>query len=104
MILNGDSVLGAAGFETNGELVIKRIVNRSGKNRIYLNGSLAPLAVLADIGSFLVHIYGQHEHHTLLQPETHLNLLDAFADIANRTRINVDPRLPDLYLIPNEEN
>ena len=29
-----------------------------------------------------MHIYGQHEHHTLLQPETHLNLLDAFADLA----------------------
>jgi len=66
--------------------VIKRIVNRSGKNRIYLNGSLAPLAVLADIGSFLVHIYGQHEHHTLLQPETHLNLLDAFADMGALAR------------------
>ena len=66
----------------NGELVIKRIVNRSGKNRIYLNGSLCPLTLLAEIGSFLVHIYGQHEHHTLLQPETHLNLLDAFADMA----------------------
>ena len=28
-----------------------------------------------------MHIYGQHEHHSLLQPETHLNLLDAFADV-----------------------
>ena len=30
-------------------------------------------------------------------------LPDVFADIANRTRIDVDPRLPDLYLIPNHE-
>ena len=81
-----ENKLGAAGFETNSDLVIKRIVNRSGKNRIYLNGSLAPLALLADIGSFLVHIYGQHEHHTLLQPETHLNLLEAFADMAALAR------------------
>lgn len=72
-----------AGFTADGELVIKRILNRSGKNRIYLNGSLCPLNVLADIGGSLVHIYGQHEHHTLLQPETHLNLLDAFADLAD---------------------
>jgi DNA repair protein RecN (Recombination protein N) len=36
------------------------------------------LAVLAQAGALLVHIYGQHEHHTLLQSETHLNLLDAF--------------------------
>jgi DNA repair protein RecN (Recombination protein N) len=67
-----------AGFGNNGDLVIKRILNRSGKNRVYLNGSLCPLAVLADVGGSLVHIYGQHEHHVLLQSETHLNLLDAF--------------------------
>ena len=72
-------LLSEAGFETDGELVIKRILSRSGRNRIYLNGSLCPLAVLAQAGALLVHIYGQHEHHTLLQSETHLNLLDAFA-------------------------
>ncbi|MBM2805771.1 MAG: recombination protein RecN [Deltaproteobacteria bacterium] len=78
-----EAKLAEAGFAAEGELVIKRILNRSGKNRIYLNGSLCPLTVLADIGGSLVHIYGQHEHHTLLQPETHLNLLDAFADLAD---------------------
>jgi DNA repair protein RecN (Recombination protein N) len=78
--------LSEAGFEANGELVIKRVVNRSGKNRIYLNGSLCPLGLLAETGSSLVHIYGQHEHHTLLQPETHLNLLDAFADLTQATQ------------------
>jgi len=76
-----ESKLGEAGFEIEGELVIRRILNRSGKNRIYLNGSLCPLGLLAEVGTSLVHIYGQHEHHTLLQPETHLNLLDAFADL-----------------------
>jgi DNA repair protein RecN (Recombination protein N) len=78
-----ESKLSEAGFETNGELVIRRILNRSGKNRIYLNGSLCPLGLLAEVGSSLVHIYGQHEHHSLLQPETHLNLLDAFADLGD---------------------
>ena len=73
--------LSEAGFDIDGELVIKRILNRSGRNRIYLNGSLCPLSLLAQVGTSLVHIYGQHEHHTLLQPETHLNLLDAFADL-----------------------
>src|ERR671930_2490285 len=40
-----------AGFENNGELVIKRILSRSEKNRIYINGSLCPLGRLAEIGS-----------------------------------------------------
>jgi len=77
-----ESKLHDAGFETAGELVIKRILNRSGKNRIYLNGSLCALGLLAEVGASMVHIYGQHEHHTLLQPETHLILLDAYADLA----------------------
>jgi DNA repair protein RecN (Recombination protein N) len=73
--------LSEAGFDIDADLVIKRILNRSGKNRIYLNGSLCPLSLLAQIGASLVHIYGQHEHHTLLQPETHLSLLNAFAEL-----------------------
>ncbi len=76
------SLLGDAGFQLDEELVIKRVLSRSGKNRIYLNGSLCPLSLLAQAGASLVHIYGQHEHHTLLQAETHLNLLDAFAGVA----------------------
>src|SRR5262245_21985747 len=77
-----ENKLADGGFADEGELVIKRVVNRSGRNRIYLNGSLCPLGLLAEVGGSLVHIYGQHEHHTLLQPETHLNLLDAFAELA----------------------
>ncbi|MBM4298048.1 MAG: DNA repair protein RecN, partial [Deltaproteobacteria bacterium] len=50
--------LAEGGFEGDGELVIKRILNRSGKNRIYLNGSLCPLNLLAEVGAALVHIYG----------------------------------------------
>ena len=76
-----ESQLKDSGFEADGELVIKRVLSRSGKNRIYLNGSLCPLGVLALAGGSLVHIYGQHEHHTLLQAETHLSLLDAFANV-----------------------
>jgi DNA repair protein RecN (Recombination protein N) len=73
--------LSSAGFDAEEEIVIKRIVSRSGKNRIYLNGSLAPRNVLAEIGPSLVQIYGQHEHQTLLQPESHLSLLDGFAEL-----------------------
>jgi DNA repair protein RecN (Recombination protein N) len=71
-----------AGYGANDELIIRRVVSRSGKNRIYLGGSLCPLNLLSEIGPSIVHIYGQHEHHTLLKPETHLGLLDAFGGIS----------------------
>jgi DNA repair protein RecN (Recombination protein N) len=68
------------------ELVIRRIISRAGKNRVYLNGSVCPLTVLADIGANLVHVYGQHEHHTLTKAETHLSLLTAFGGLEDKSR------------------
>ncbi len=69
--------LETAGCEVEDELVLKRIVSRGGRNRIYLNGSLSPLSLLSNVGGGLIHIYGQHEQHTLRRTDTHLGLLDA---------------------------
>jgi DNA repair protein RecN (Recombination protein N) len=76
-----------AGFDARDELVVKRILSRVGRNRIYINGSLCPLSLLSEVGSALVHIYGQHEHHTLLQPETHLTLLDGVVAVREQTEL-----------------
>lgn len=75
-------VLREAGFDLEDELLIKRQFSRSGRNRIYLNGSLATLGQLSEIGRLLVTIHGQHESQSLLRPEFHLTLLDAFAGCA----------------------
>jgi len=76
--------LADSGFEAPGrELLVRRALARSSRNRIHLNGTLATLAVLEAIGDSLIRVYGQHEHHTLRQSETHLGLLDAFADHAD---------------------
>jgi len=71
-----------AGLEADSELLIKRSISRSGKNRIFINGGMATLALLGDLARRLVNIYGQHESQTLLKPENHLVLLDAYAGSA----------------------
>jgi len=71
--------LESAGFDCQDELLVKRSISRSGKNRIFLNGSMGTLALLGDITRCLINIYGQHESQTLLRPENQLTLLDAFA-------------------------
>jgi DNA repair protein RecN (Recombination protein N) len=79
----GDAVrqrLEAAGIAPADEMLVRRAVSRAGRNRVRLNDSLATLAVLESIGEALMRVYGQHEHHTLRQAETHLGLLDAFGD------------------------
>lgn len=73
-----------AGYEEEEELVIKRSITRSGKNRVYLNGSLCPLGFLSEVGSHLIHIYGQHEHQALLRSETHIGLLDAYGGLEEK--------------------
>ena len=63
------------------EIIVRRILSRSGKNRSYLNGQLAPLQTIQDIGQQLVDIHGQHDQQSLLLPKTQLKLLDAFGNL-----------------------
>ncbi|WP_303720809.1 DNA repair protein RecN [Malonomonas rubra] len=69
------------GLENDDELLVRRIVARSGKNRVFVNGSAVPLGQLRNLTSRLVNIYGQHEHQNLQRTETHLMLLDDYAGL-----------------------
>jgi DNA repair protein RecN (Recombination protein N) len=78
-ILDG---LAETGVECNGELLVKRTVSRSGRNRVFVAGGLSTLAALADLSARLINIYGQHESQTLLRPDNHLLLLDGFSSLS----------------------
>ncbi|MGF1470055.1 MAG: DNA repair protein RecN [Sandaracinaceae bacterium] len=69
-----------AGLEAGSELLVRRVVSRSGRSRAYLNGRLATAGQLATLSGGLVDISSQHEHHTLVDPSTHLAYLDAFGE------------------------
>jgi DNA repair protein RecN (Recombination protein N) len=63
------------------DLVIKRMLSRSGRNRILVNGRLATVSMLATITETLVNICGQHEHQVLLQRDSHIDILDEFGEL-----------------------
>ncbi len=63
---------------SDGELIIRRVVSRSGRNKVFLNGAQATVAQLKTAGEALVDIHGQHESQTLINPVTHLPFLDRF--------------------------
>ncbi|ETX03255.1 MAG: hypothetical protein ETSY1_00635 [Candidatus Entotheonella factor] len=65
-------------------LLLKRVVHKKG-SRCYVNTHLATLTMLQDIGQHLVDILGQHHHHTLIQRDQQLGLLDAFGKLTNET-------------------
>ena len=60
------------------EVIVRRILSRSGRHRIYLNGNLVPLHMLQRLAGTLVDIHGQHDQQSLLSANTQLDLLDAF--------------------------
>ena len=74
-----------AGFEVETtephELIVRRELSSSGRNRVFINNQLATQAFLKRIGHYLVDIHGQGEQQTLFEPSTHLEILDEYAEI-----------------------
>lgn len=75
-----DELLDSLGINHEDEiLIISREIHRNGRNTIRVNGELINTMTLRKIGAGLVDIQGQNEHQQLMQPETHLGMLDQFA-------------------------
>ena len=71
-------------FEHGGaELVVRREVTSQGRSRSFINGALATAAALRDLSARLVELHGQHEHQALLDPLTHLPLVDEYAELTD---------------------
>jgi DNA repair protein RecN (Recombination protein N) len=76
------STLEAAGLPpADGEEVfIRRVIQRGGRSRTYVNGALTTAARLAELGALLVDLSGQHQHQGLVDPGRHLDILDVFGE------------------------
>jgi DNA repair protein RecN (Recombination protein N) len=74
-------MLKAGGLEQAHDLILRREVSAKGQGRCFVNDSPVTLAFLKDLGDHLVDLHGQHEHQSLLRPETHIELLDDFGSL-----------------------
>jgi DNA repair protein RecN (Recombination protein N) len=63
------------------ELIIRREITIQGRSRSFINGALATAVALRDLSRRLVELHGQHEHQALLDPSTHLLLIDEYAGL-----------------------
>ncbi|OGW33899.1 MAG: DNA repair protein RecN, partial [Nitrospirae bacterium GWC2_56_14] len=93
-------LLGEQGIEMEAgeDLIIRRVLATSGKNKVYINGSLANLATLSALGATLADIHGQHEHQSLLSLERQMEMLDSFGslDALRETLFQAYRRLQDI--------
>jgi DNA repair protein RecN (Recombination protein N) len=69
-----------------GRLLLRRVVDRGGRSRAFINGRAAMLNQLREIGDKLVDIHGQHAHQSLLRPAMQRQVLDAHAGLAALAR------------------
>ena len=65
----------------DGACLMRRVVDRAGRSRGFVNGRAVTLAQLREAGELLIEIHGQHQHQSLLRPPTQRDLLDAYGEL-----------------------
>jgi DNA repair protein RecN (Recombination protein N) len=65
-----------------GRLLLRRVVERGGRSRAFINGTSATVQQLGEASEWLVDIHGQHAHQSLVRPAAQRELLDAHAGLA----------------------
>lgn len=65
-----------------GLVLLRRVIDKSGRSRAFVNGRPATLGQLREAGEWLVDVHGQHAHQSLLKAEAQRTLLDAHAGLA----------------------
>jgi DNA repair protein RecN (Recombination protein N) len=74
------SVLAEQEIDCDDELILRRVINKDGRSRAYVNGSSVPAQLLRSLGECMVDIHGQHAHQSLLKAEVQRDLLDEFGN------------------------
>jgi DNA repair protein RecN (Recombination protein N) len=74
-------------------VMLRRVVDSTGRSRAFINGTPATLVQLREVGEMLVDIHGQHAHQLLMRPDaqrelfdTHAGLLDTAQKVARAHR------------------
>jgi len=63
------------------ELLLRRVIYADGRSRAFINGTPATMQQLKELGEFLVDIYSQNAHHSLLKSATQRQILDEFGGL-----------------------
>lgn len=67
-------------LENDDECIVRRVVNKDGRSKAYINGCAVTLQQIRSAGEMLIDIHGQHEHQSLMRRDIQRRLLDDFSD------------------------
>ena len=68
-----------SGQENYAELILRRVIYADGRSRAFINGVASTAAQLKELGEYLIDIYSQNAHHSLLKTTAQRQILDEFA-------------------------
>ena len=68
------------GLDSDGECLLRRVVQSNGRSKAFINSTPVPLSSLRELGEMLVDLHGQHEHQSLQKSKVQRQLLDASLD------------------------
>ncbi len=66
--------------DEQGYLIIRREINRSGRNKCWINQNLTNLSLLQEVGNYLIDLHGQHSHQYLLDSSRHIDIIDSLGE------------------------
>ena len=66
------------GYPYEDEIIVKRVIYKSGKSKSFLNHQSCPLSTLVDFSKKFIDLVGQFENQKLLSREYQIQLLDSF--------------------------
>lgn len=91
------SLLVENGIEYDGNLILRRTLSSDGKSRAWINDTPVSIKTLKQIGDELVEIHGQFANHTLLNPASHRDALDAFGIVHDKEYLSLLNRVHKTY-------
>ncbi len=68
------------------EIIFRRELKLKGTSRCFVNDTPASVSIVKELGDLLVDFHGQHDHQSLLRPETHLQQIDIAGGTENIRR------------------
>ncbi len=65
-------------FSPSEDLTLRRSIGKDGRSKAFINDQPVGVKLLSEVGSLLLEVHGQHDGRGLLDPTTHIGLLDLF--------------------------
>ena len=70
-------------IDADDEIIIRRTQNQSGRKKFLINDQIVTATVMQTLFDYLLELHGQHNHTLLINPSTHVEILDEYGKLTD---------------------